>query len=245
VEESYEDQIRETYDFFCNCLYIREIQACVISDLHIGLEDELYYQGLQFPLDEEQHIMERLRCIIDRFSPSLFILNGDIIHSFSLVTRNVKRKLDSVLTMLKKHSQVILLSGSHDVLLASLPVHTEGRFDCGGFTVMHGDTAVQDHGALVVGHEHPVIEIEMERMACFLFGEKAVHGRDMIILPAFHPFCQGVLINRLQNRDLLSPYRTKMDFSAFHPILEVEGEVLIFPRLFEMRRSRMTQLSRW
>jgi metallophosphoesterase superfamily enzyme len=86
-----------------------------------------------------------------------------------------------------------------------------------------------------VGHEHPVIQIEMERLPCFLYGRKALSGKDLIMLPAFNPLCQGVTINHVEGRDFMSPLLKKVDTGELSPVVEVQGEVMVFPGLQKLR----------
>jgi putative SbcD/Mre11-related phosphoesterase len=227
--------LEKKFGFLNGCIFIREAGICAASDLHIGLEDELCRQGLAFPLQEERMLRERMELVLEKFRPSLFVLAGDVLHSFDRIDGNVRRKFAAILKTLEKQCPVILLQGSHDTMVSSLGRFLD-RYDAAGYTFAHGHAALGEHGNLVLGHEHPVIQIEMERMPCFLFGEKLVNGKDIVILPAFNPLCQGVTINRVERRDLMSPLLKRVDVDGFCPVLEVQGEVLAFPKLGELRR---------
>jgi hypothetical protein len=222
--------------FLNGCLFIREPGICAASDLHIGLEDELKRQGLAFPLREEQVLTDRLSEVLAKFRPSTFVLNGDIFHSFSSMNDRVKEKLDGILRLLENRCEVILLRGSHDTMLECLELEVKDRHDLDGYTFAHGHASLEGHGTLIMGHEHPVIDIEMTRVSCFLLGEGVVGGEDLVITPAFNPLCQGVTINQVDGRDLLSPLLKGIDAGAMYPLVEVEGEVLAFPRLRGLRK---------
>lgn len=229
--------LEKRFGFQSGCLFIRDAGICAASDLHIGLEDELLRQGLAFPLQEERLLMERLEAALKKFKPSVFILAGDIIHSFNRIDRKVSEKLDSVLGLLEKQCQVILLRGSHDTMLSTLPKEILDRYDAGGFTFAHGHAGLEGHNDLILGHEHPVIQIEMERLPCFLYGQKVVKGKDLIMLPAFNPLCQGVTINHVEGRDFMSPLLKRVDTGELAPVVEVQGEVLVFPRMMRLREE--------
>lgn len=227
--------LEKRFGFQSGCLFIRDVGICAASDLHIGLEDELHRQGLAFPLQEERLLIERLEAALKKFKPSVFVLVGDIFHSFNRIDRKVSAKLDSVMGLLEKQCQVILLRGSHDTMLSTLPKEILDRYDAGGFTFAHGHAGLEGHNDLILGHEHPVIQIEMERLPCFLYGQKVVKDKDLIMLPAFNPLCQGVTINHVEGRDFMSPLLKRVDTGELAPVVEVQGEVMVFPRMRGLR----------
>jgi len=226
----------EKFGFYNNCLYIKEAGVCVASDLHIGMEDELRRQGLAFPLKEEELLIGRLRAVVEKFEPRTFVLNGDIFHSFDRADRKVRDKFARIMRLLRKRCQVVLVKGSHDTMLAKLFPEAQDRYDIEGFAFAHGHEVLQDFGTLIMGHEHPVIGIEMERLPCFLLGQKILGGKDLVITPAFNPLCQGVTINHVEGRDFLSPILKRIDTGELAPVVELEGEVMAFPKLHNLRR---------
>ena len=228
--------LEKRFGFLNGCLFIRDAGICVASDLHIGLEDELRRQGLAFPLKEGPMLLERLEVALEAFKPDIFVLAGDIFHSFDRLDNTVRDKFDSIMSALGKQCKVILLKGSHDTMLSPLDKDALERYDADGFTFVHGHDNISDHNNIILGHEHPVIQIEMQRLPCFLFGEKVINGKDLFVLPAFNPLCQGVTINHVDGRDMLSPLLKKVDVEELCPIVELEGEVLAFPKLRGLRR---------
>lgn len=228
--------LEKRFGFLNGCLFIRNAGICAASDIHIGLEDELHRQGLAFPLKEEQMLLGRLEEVLDKFKPSVFVLAGDIFHSFDRMDKNVRDKFVSIMGVLEKRCKVILLRGSHDTMLSTLYQESLERYDADGFTFAHGHDSIDNHSNLVLGHEHPVIQIEMERLPCFLYGKSVINGRDLFVLPAFNPLCQGVTINHVEGRDMLSPLLRRVEVEELCPIVEVQGEVLAFPKLRGLRR---------
>ncbi len=218
--------IPDGFEFLSGCLYIRASRTCVASDLHVGLEDELRRQGLAFPLKEEEILRERLERVLERFRPSTFVLDGDIFHSFDRTDKAVRDKFSSLMRLLEEKCDVVLVRGSHDTMLSRLYPDALDRFDAGGFTFAHGHDSVEDHGTLIMGHEHPVLEIDMDRLPCFLLGEKLVKGRDLVILPAFNPLCQGVTINFVDGRDFMSPLLKRLDAGELESVSKLDKPIL-------------------
>ncbi|MDD4568466.1 MAG: phosphoesterase, partial [Methanoculleus chikugoensis] len=82
-----EVELLSRFGFYKGALYVREESLCVVSDVHIGLAEALYRQGLHFPLHEEETLLERFEAILGRFKPEVFVLDGDIFHAFDRVSR--------------------------------------------------------------------------------------------------------------------------------------------------------------
>ncbi|WP_243668459.1 hypothetical protein [Methanoculleus chikugoensis] len=151
----------------------------------------------------------------------------------------MKETFETILATLRAECEVVLVrGGSHDVMLPTIRGGgTVERYDRGGYTVVHGDQAVDDHGTLIIGHDHPAIEIDLARFPpCFLYGEGVVRGNDLIVLPAYNPLSPGVTINYAKSRDFLSPVLRRVDAGALQPVVEVDGETVVLPPLAGIRR---------
>jgi len=231
-----ETDLLSRFGFYEGAFFVREQSLCVVSDVHIGLSEALYRQGLHFPLHEEETLLKRFEAILGRFAPQVFVLDGDIFHAFDRVSRDVKETLSTILATLRAECEVVLVRGSHDVMLPAIAGGTVERYDRGGYTVVHGDQAVDEHGMLIIGHDHPAIEIDLARFPCFLYGKGAVRGNDIIVLPAFNPLSPGVTINYAKSRDFLSPVLRRVDAGALQPVVEVDGETVVLPPLAGIRR---------
>ena len=230
------DCLEKQFGFFKNCLFIKEAGICAASDLHIGLEEELRSQGLVFTLNEGQMLLDRLNAVLEKFHPSVFVLAGDVFHSFDRIEWKAREKFNSIMGVLDKSCEVVLLKGSHDTMLFKTGREVLDRYDSSGFTFAHGHFVLEYHENLIIGHEHPVIQIEMERLPCFLYGKNVVKGKDLMLMPAFNPLCQGVTINQVEGCDLMSPFFKNVNMGDLCPVVEVQGEILAFPRLQMLRR---------
>ena len=231
-----EADLLRRFGFYKSALYVRGLSLCVVSDVHIGLAEALRYQGLHFPLHEEETLLDRFEAILGRFNPAVFVLDGDIFHAFDRVSRATKETLETIRARLRRECEVVLVRGSHDTMLPAIAGGTVERYDRGGYTVVHGDTAVEEHGTLIIGHDHPAIEIDLARFPCFLYGEGAVHGKVLVVMPAFNPLSPGVVVNYARGRDFLSPILRRVDAGSLQPVVEVDGEAVILPPLAGIRR---------
>ncbi|AFD01081.1 putative ICC-like phosphoesterase [Methanocella conradii HZ254] len=232
-------------EYYENAAYFNEIGVCACADVHIGIEDSLVAEGFSMPLDEEGELLSRFRAVIKRFEPKIMILNGDVLHEFGRLRRNAKKALGRI--MMELHAsvdEVILIEGSHDrmmgVALEGEGVRADSFYFKDGALFTHGDTIPgrakdDDVRLIVIGHDHPMLDVEMKKEPCFLYGEKAWRGKDVLVLPAFNPLCAGTSINRLDSHDFLSPFIREGDIGAYRPIIVVEGEALEFPPLKDFR----------
>ncbi|MBD3229521.1 MAG: hypothetical protein GF329_15155 [Candidatus Lokiarchaeota archaeon] len=234
-------KILDIFDFYENTLYIKKSNTLVVSDLHIGLEYELRKKGgFQIPLNEERLITNRLNKIIDRFQPDKIILNGDILHSFSSLNYPVKEEFQSIFRpILRKNRKFIFIKGSHDTMIENLVKQEDLRNDFyvqNNILFTHGNYRIDLPSKIkyiVIGHEHPCVEINMEKIPCFLFKYELIKNTSLIILPAFNPLLEGVLIN---NQNFTSPLLRKVSPDLFQPIISIGmGEPFIFPRISELK----------
>ena len=76
-------EIRENVyisDLFC--IYLSDISAAVISDLHLGFEEEMNLNGLFLPKLQRNHVEDKVSQIIERYNPEKLIINGDFKQEF-------------------------------------------------------------------------------------------------------------------------------------------------------------------
>jgi hypothetical protein len=233
-------------EYYSGTAYFPEIKACVCADIHIGIEDSLQAEGFSMPLNEEQELLGRFRDAIKRFKPHTFVLNGDILHEFHRIRKNTKKSFDRIiLELVASVDDVVLVAGSHDKMLDIAIEGLDGVvkdyfYFKDGVLFTHGDSIPEkanerDVRLIVLGHDHPTMDIDLKKEPCYLFGEKAWRGKDVLVLPAFNPLCSGTSINSLDSSDFLSEFIRQGDIGRYKPILTVGEEVLEFPMLKEFR----------
>jgi putative SbcD/Mre11-related phosphoesterase len=233
-------------EYFNGAAYFPDTGVCAVADVHIGMEAAIQAEGFAMPLDEQRGLLDRFKAIVQRFSPKVMVLDGDVLHEFHRVRRNTQKNFDRVmLALLSSVDEVVIILGSHDkmmdVALTNIDgVSSEHFYFAGGVLFCHGDAIMSrakeaDVEMIVIGHDHPTLDVEMKKEPCFLYGKKAWRGKDVLMLPAFNPLCAGTSINRLDSRNFLSPFIREGDIEGYRPIIVVEGEALEFPPLGEFR----------
>ncbi len=232
-------------DYYRNAAYLPEIGACACADIHIGIEDSVLAGGFSMPLNEESELLGRFRAVIKKFEPKTMVLDGDVLHEFGRLRRNTKKSFDRIMLELQASvDEVVVLTGSHDKMmdtaLGGVDITADELYFKGGVLFTHGDAVPKkaredDVRLIVVGHDHPTLDIELKKEPCFLYGERVWHGKDVLVLPAFNPLCAGTTINWMGSRDFMSPFLRESDVGDYRPILTAGEEVLEFPRIKEFR----------
>ncbi|UIP00699.1 metallophosphoesterase [Halobaculum sp. CBA1158] len=225
-------------------VYLRGADALVIADLHVGRATA---SDVAYPIDEAGDLAGRLRGLLDRFAPAEVAFAGDVLHRFDRVAVGDERALSRLVDACRDAgASVALVAGNHDTALSAVrddPVTDAHALDAGRddgpIVVRHGHEsppADEDAGVYVVGHDHPTIDVEGRRRPCFLYGERAHGGADVLMLPPFSRVAPGVEVNEMRARDFDSPFVADPD--AFRPILATDGDAdpLVFPPLGECRR---------
>ncbi len=233
-------------EYFNGAAFFPDTGACAVADVHVGIESAIQAEGFYMPLDEDRMLLDKFKSIVQRFNPKVMVLNGDVLHEFHRVRRNTQKSFDRImLALLSSVDEIVIILGSHDkmmdIALTDIDgVRGEQSYFAGGVLFCHGDVIPSrakdaDVEMIVIGHDHPSLDVEMKKEPCYLYGKNAWHGKDVLVLPAFNPLCAGTSINRLDTRDFLSPFIREGDIGGYRPIIVVEGEALEFPPLREFR----------
>ena len=86
----------------------------MVSDLHLGFEEEMNLHGLFLPKMQLRHVESRIDSIIDRYNPESLIINGDFKQEFS---RNLPQEWDDIIHFIDRYSDKLNLKfvrGNHD-----------------------------------------------------------------------------------------------------------------------------------
>ena len=230
--------------------YLPEVDALVVADLHAG---RAAASAVDFPLGERGDLRDRLTALVEADRPSTVVFAGDVLHQFGPAPEAAASALDDLVEVCRERgAEAVAVAGNHDGgLEAAWPGEVRTAYRTGGVIVCHGHEAPdpgvvadgrggdgdarEDVALYVIGHDHPAIEIEGQRHPCFLWGEGAHRGRDVLVVPAFTELAAGVPVNGLSGRDAQSPLLDEP--GAFRPIVREEdgGETFVFPALSEFR----------
>ncbi len=178
--------------------------SLIISDVHLGYEDSMASQGVYLPRLQ----LRRARTIIDEGSAAglrRLVINGDLKHVFERLTRGEKVEVSELVryALAKGFDDIVLVRGNHDTfispLLRDFGVEVlDDYLDLGnGVVLTHGHKvveAVRTGVTVVIGHEHPSLEINLAGSKVklqVLLRAPLKDGGELVVLPAVSLYQTG------------------------------------------------------
>lgn len=223
-------------------VYLERADTLVLADTHLGRDES---SNVQLRLGEDRSIAERVGTLLETFEPAELVVGGDLLHSFSSIPRGVRESLRALRAAADEAgAHTVVTPGNHDTMLDELwdgttlaeYALTDGDREV---VVCHGhespDATDADADLYIVGHDHPTIEIEGRRRACYLHGRGCYRGGDLLMLPSFTRLAAGAPVNGMHTDDFMSPLVTDADL--LRPLVHDESadETLAFPPLGRFR----------
>lgn len=238
-------------------LYIKDVRAVCVSDVHLHYEDALVSQGIFIPKLHIKEVTRRLKNLTRMVEGTRkFVINGDLVEPFDprSVGRSINREskeISEIMDIIKeKFTEVIVVKGNHDTFISSLSraysIKVYDEYYINGYGFIHGhelpSKVPDDIHTLFIGHEHPSIALYdeigiKEKVFCFLYG-KTRNGIRIVVIPPFSTFHAGTEINIVPKEELLSPVlRDLVDVDELNVVaISEETGCLKFPKLGMLRR---------
>jgi putative SbcD/Mre11-related phosphoesterase len=227
-------------------LYIRSLSALVVSDLHLGLEEDIESKGVSLPMGVYPEIKEMILDSIRLSGAGILIILGDLKHEFGgrLYSEYVEVK-DLVGSVMSAGLDVVLVRGNHDnfivPVLKRLGAKIYDSLRVEGYCFAHGheDLEVSGCRAVVIGHEHPTVALRDDtgvklKFKAFIVGKH--NGAEVYVLPSFNPLVHGTPINEVNVNELLSPILRRSDVDSFDVYVVDPGvDVVKFPKIRFLR----------
>ncbi len=190
----------------------------IASDLHLGLEHELWLGGVSIP-SQTKKILDLLKGHLEVIRPDRLMILGDLKHNVPKISWQERREVPDFLRQLSGQLKVEIILGNHDSNLADMAplgvrVHPSTGILREGRGYFHGhtwpDERVMGAGILVAAHLHPAVRLK-DPLGNFQTHSVWVrapvrsevirehYGFDyqgeIIIMPAFNPLCGGLALN--------------------------------------------------
>ncbi|GIU72118.1 MAG: phosphoesterase [Candidatus Nitrosocaldaceae archaeon] len=185
-------------------LYDDNERYVIISDLHIGFEEQYTKKGITIDDNYIYDMVEELKIINNTVKPNEFILLGDIKDSIAKINKNEWRLVPEFLECLKEVNDITIIPGNHDNNIDSLTPAGINITSPQGLVIddtllIHGHTIPKylNVKRIVMGHLHPKIVKEGsvlngERVWIFVRIDKSIFAEngvlDIIILPTFNKY---------------------------------------------------------
>lgn len=164
-------------------------EVLIIADVHLGKAQHFRKNGLAVPATVGRHNIQRLKFLVEHFTPREVIFLGDLFHSLYNVL------WEEFATFVREHNLIhfSLVPGNHDVLDKAL--YHRANIALYG-PLVEKDNIILSHYPLedipethynLAGHIHPAVRLRGKgaqalTLPCFYFGQN--NG----ILPAFGAF---------------------------------------------------------
>lgn len=224
------------------CVWYRPRRTAVITDFHLGYESVMREDGVSLPELQKEKILDRLSDIKNRYGPDNIVVLGDFKHNFGRSEDSDFSELLDMMDYILEGSSLIMLKGNHDNFLKNytkvkdVPLYEE-RMDLDGITLTHGHRDIGWDDLLIMGHEHPAIEIKDEigssmRFPCFLYNEK----EKVLVLPAIDPMSEGRDV--ISSPSFFSKNIENLDPADFHIYAISESGLVDFHRVSDVRSAQ-------
>ena len=212
--------------------------SLIIADVHLGIEHDLYYSGINIPSQVARRI-DRVNRYIREVRPDRVILLGDIKHNVPRTSFQEEDEVPRFLEEIAKAALVDVVPGNHDGGIERLiPKNPDIRLDdsrgvvIDGVAYFHGHTwpspALLAQRQWVISHNHPTIKLtdvvghtvtkqawirarlDKDAVAAGYRPEEMAEWQDpeLFVLPSFNELCGGVAFNESFHDDLLGPLFT-------------------------------------
>jgi len=142
----------------------------IISDLHLGIEDEISEEkGIHFPL-QDTIIINRIKLLVRKYELSTLYIIGDIKHT---VLTDIPYNWEILPEFMKNLTEIVqttIIPGNHDGDLKSLLPRSVELADVHGMVIGTGEESVGlfhghswpapellDTSRIIAGHSHPAV----------------------------------------------------------------------------------------
>lgn len=171
-------------------IYIKEFDALLIADLHLGKTASFARLGIALVKEESLTTLKRFQLVLDLYQPKKCYILGDLFHNKLPKNNDVDIQFRA---FLEKNSKITfyLTLGNHDEKhhnqIQSFQLQTELFFELGPFILSHKKRSYHKNSPTIIGHHHPGIKLKKRgfsklTLPCFYFQEKS------LICPAFGDF---------------------------------------------------------
>ncbi len=226
-------------------LYLRDFDALVIADLHLGFEEVSAEHGLFLPRVQLKKLIKKVEKLLNLSGASKVIINGDVKHCFSKLTYQERSEVSEFIKFLRdKGLEVYITRGNHDnyisLILSKYDIPLYEYMLINDILLIHGHEyypmATSHVKIIIIGHEHPSISIRDElghvtKLSCFLKVPLKT-GQELVIIPALSIYALGTRVT-IMRENYLSPIVRDLGIleEAIPYVISEEGVALELPPL--------------
>jgi hypothetical protein len=214
-------------------LYLTKHKILILSDFHIGYEEELNKKGILVPRVQYKDVIDRLELIFSKVKPEIIVINGDLKHEFGAISKQEWKETMRLIDYLERKGTLVLIKGNHDTILGPIAEKKEikvvDELLVDDILITHGHKIPERLAdVIIIAHEHPAVnirsDVRTEKYKCYLKGR--YKGKTLIVQPSFNLLLEGTDVN---SEALLSPFLDQ-DLSNFE-VFVVDKKVYDFGKL--------------
>lgn len=196
--------MKQKFLLISKCVFFPKEEILAVGDLHLGYENMLKQQGIQFPFNQLEQTKKEIEEIIKKIGKNKvkkIVLLGDIKHYFSFDKGEFFEVRDflNFLEKFVKRKDIILIKGNHDKVedkrykYQNFYVENEICFTHGNF--LFPEILDKKIKIIVMGHVHPAVylkdksNVKREKFKAFLTGKWK--NKTVIVVPSFFPIVEG------------------------------------------------------
>jgi len=206
-------------------LYVEDLDALVLSDLHLGFEEAAArgleyslrgrsgYAGVFLPRIQLKRAVEMLGKAFKLHKPRRVIVNGDLKHAFDRLLKQEKEEVARLIDFIRSNDiyEITVVRGNHDNFLRRILdeygvlLVTSIEVSRSRLLITHGhlDVDPSSYDTVLIGHEHPSVRCFAGKTPAFLLIPLSTGGR-LVIQPATGPYHPGTTFT-LDKENYLSP----------------------------------------
>lgn len=196
------------------CVFLRDISAIVIGDLHIGYEFELQREGINIAYTHK--IKEDILVCKEKTKAKNIVLLGDTKHSIGIPDK--KSEIEVIKDFFKfledNFENMFVVKGNHDGLLEKIvdskkiKFYSSRGFCLSKYGFFHGNSyptqKVLDSRIIFCSHAHPKFYLpedkkyyEIRVYAIFKLKKEFGKNKKLVIVPPFSPIIAGKEISEV------------------------------------------------
>lgn len=214
----------------------------IISDIHLGYEDEMREKGLLMPKRDINKIISNIELLIKKNKIKTLIINGDLKHVFGKISKSEMYDTLKLIDILSEKVKIIFIKGNHDTILEPIAKKRDIKMInylvINRILITHGHKEIKtkkEYNSIIIGHQHPSITIKhgvrSERYKCFL--KSRFKRKNLIVMPSFSDIYEG---SDTLSYGTVSPYIKESKMKDFEVFIPTEDKVLYFGKVRDIKK---------
>jgi putative SbcD/Mre11-related phosphoesterase len=223
-------------------LYVESERTLIVSDLHLGIEEQYEREGIHVPGTFLNEIIFSVKESAKDAGAEKIVILGDVKHEFGKPQETEWYGVKKLIKELSSYGKLAVVRGNHDNYIINIlrdygvPLYL--NLKVGNYFLTHGHifyTKNETGKKVIIGHEHPTVSIKDDlgvrhRFKAFL--KTNIESRDIVVLPSASRITLGTDINVVSPFDLLSPFLNGKELADSIPyVIEPGIEVKRFPKV--------------